>query len=150
MVAAYPRYTPGVINAARHYLPWLFAALLVILCLASSIRQSVEQLRAGVAIPFGSIAYNERRMQLVKPSLPARGIIGYVTDLDMTRDEGSGAWFAAGYSLAPLVLSPAPGLQMVLGNFGNPANAPAIAQREGLTIVRDFGRGLILFQRAGK
>jgi hypothetical protein len=128
----------------------VLAGLLASLGVTSAIRQALSEGRAGVAVPFGSIAYNELRMETVKSSLPRSGVIGYVTDLDITRDEGGGAWFSAGYSLVPLRLSPAPGPEIVLGNFGNPANAPAIAQREGLTMVRDFGRGLFLFQRARK
>src|SRR5689334_13588072 len=81
-----PRYTAGVIVIFKRYLPCMLAGLLASIGVASAIREARWEARAGVAIPFGSIAYNELRMEAVKSSLPRSGVIGYVTDLDMTRD----------------------------------------------------------------
>ena len=141
-------------NAVRQpYGVLVSVTLLVVVCLASAIPEAVQQSSAGVgaiADSIASVTTTEARMKAIRPALPPQGIIGYVSDLDVTRGDGRRAWYAAEYCLSPLVLSPSPGPAIVLGNFADAANAPAIAQRDGLTIVRDFGGGLILLARVGK
>jgi hypothetical protein len=119
---------------------------------------------------------SERRFQALKDSIlsgvrPPRGQIGYISDQDPASVVGSAVRLFAQYSLAPLVLVPAPpstldpldpalrgvwqsrpragaNPEWLAGNFHDSANAAGIARREGLVIVRDFGAGVMLLRRA--
>jgi len=96
-----------------------------------------------------SITLNERRFDGVKKNLAAQGVVGYVSDLDPSSIAGTAARYLAQYSLAPLLVEyPArPDRQIVSGDFSNALAAPAIAQRERLQVVHNFGAGVLLLRR---
>lgn len=123
-----------------------------------------------------SISRAELRFQPLKSGLPVElrppySQVGYVSDTDPDSSAGSAARLLAQYTLAPLILVPAlpfppvnimdpalrPGFRPVpgpaatpawfIGNFSDPATAAAIANREGLTVARDFGSGVMLLRR---
>jgi hypothetical protein len=77
--------------------------------------------------------------------LPARGVVGYVSDdLEAARE-----YFLTQYTLAPLVVDRAVGHPLVVGNFFDPATAPAVAARQQLRLVHDVGEGVMLFRALG-
>jgi hypothetical protein len=88
----------------------------------------------------------ERRFDGMRPLLPRRGVVGYLSDR-MDADE---QYVLTQYSLAPLVVLRSPGHAVVVGNFFEPGTGPALARQHGLVVIRDFGRGLLLLRRTGE
>jgi hypothetical protein len=94
------------------------------------------------------ISAYQRRMEALRPVLPARGMVGYLGDPAPT---GAGAlqhfrrYLLAQYSLAPLLVLEDTEPEFVVGNF-YPGTTPT--PPPGFRVVRDFGDGLILFQRS--
>lgn len=94
------------------------------------------------------ISAYQRRLEALRPVLPARGVVGYLGDPEPT---GPGAlqhfrrYLLAQYSLAPLLLIESTEPELVVGNF-DPGPTPA--PPAGFQLVRDFGDGLVLFRRS--
>jgi hypothetical protein len=57
---------------------------------------------------------------------------------------------SARYALAPRLLVEGTDRDWVLGNFAKPADYAALARERGLTVVQDFGNGVVLFGRTPK
>ena len=121
------------------------------------------------------LAGNDKRFAALRKSLPSRGFIGYVSDLEPAGEAGNRARLRAQYALIPLVIVPPmpfpenlldPALQSdardsmpqfapgsvpdplwFAGDFRDPGAGRAIADREKLSIVRDFGNGVMLLSR---
>jgi hypothetical protein len=101
------------------------------------------------------ISRYERRMLELRDALPARGIVGYVTDPPL-EDTSSArvaadlhdhfkAYILAQYVLAPRVVVVDTAREWVVGNYGENRTAPTLP---GFRIARAFGRGLVLYRRA--
>jgi hypothetical protein len=86
----------------------------------------------------------ERRYAGIRPLLPRRGVVGYLSD----RMDAGEQYFLTQYALVPLVVSRSPGHAVVVGNFFDPGTGPTLAREHGLVVVRDFGEGLLLLRQA--
>jgi hypothetical protein len=103
-----------------------------------------------------TVTYNETRFVALKRALPTHGVVGYISDLDLSNDEGTAAWYLAQYSLAPLQVyflpnrtpgTTSPIFDVAVGNFQNSNLAAALAARNGFVVERDFGAGAMLLSR---
>jgi len=97
------------------------------------------------------IETQQARFRDVLPLLPPSGLVGYLSDVPFGEIRGSTAFYGAQYALAPRILAPISGkhrADWVLGNFAKPVDYDSIAQRYGLVVVGDLGRGLVVFRRA--
>jgi hypothetical protein len=85
----------------------------------------------------------------VKPllhDLPAHGAVGYVSDATMVDDSPSFWEFLyLQYGLAPLIVVDSPEYPFVIGNFHG-SRWDANASQLKLTLVKDYGNGLVLFR----
>lgn len=84
--------------------------------------------------------------------LPPRAVVGYLSDLGFETTSGSAAYFGAQYALAPRLLTFRLDLanpEWVLGNFGRFQNFAALGAAHNLTLVRDFGNGVVLYRNRG-
>lgn len=91
------------------------------------------------------ISLYERRFDGVKKMLPANGVVGYVGDILYNADGSLNAsamrnWYLAQYTLAPVVLSNAPGHRLFLMNKSAAATDPGAPEEGGFT-VQDLGAG---------
>ncbi len=122
------------------------AGLLVALALAANAQflAWTLELRAAGAGPKLP-AYYQTRFAPLRPLLPRRGVVGYVSD----RPDAEEEYFLTEYVLAPLLLDRGGAHAVVVGNFFDPARAPAIAARMGLVLLRDLGEGVMLFRGPG-
>ncbi len=120
--------------------------LLVALALASDAWFLVWTLEVRAAREGPLLAtYYEGRFAPLRPLLPRRGVVGYVSDRPDSEEE----YFLTQYALAPLLLDRRGAHAVVVGNFFDPARAPAIAARMRLVLLRDLGEGVMLFQGPG-
>lgn len=83
-------------------------------------------------------------------ALPAGGIIGYVSDAPAGTTLGAALFSSAQYTLAPRVLTRMPvnpPADWVIGDFSRPLDVLAFGNQHGLTLVKDFGNGAVLYRR---
>jgi len=94
------------------------------------------------------IALDEQRFERLRSALPRRGIIGYLSDRGAGRD-GVRAYYRTQYYLAPLVVAPDAGRELVVANFSSPFTVAEFAAAHGLSVAQDFGNGVALL-RSGR
>ncbi len=121
------------------------ATLLVGSALQTSIVNLVH-LHRVVPAPNDFMARHDRRFEPLRDALPKRGIVGYMSDAATEYDQELRRSLAQ-YSLAPLVVQSDTGQPLIVGEFTDPA-AVAKGRDLGLTVLRDFGDGLVLFARS--
>ena len=103
------------------------------------------------------ISANDRRFVRLRSALPPGGEVGYLGDpepVGPTPGEANAAallhfrrQLLAQYALAPVVLVPGTGPELVIGNFHENL-APAAPP--GFRMIADFGDGVVLFRRAAR
>ena len=106
------------------------------------------------------VTIHEERILKLKPMLPASGEVGYVTTVENDRIfaaekafrnvEFLGQYDLTQYTLAPLIVRNSPALPLVVGNFIDGPPAPGFLEKNGLTPLKDFGEGLILYRREAR
>ena len=120
-------------------------AILIFLALASdwhTLRLMItRRYYAGDVLNVGGY---ERRYAGIRPLLPRRGVVGYLSD----RMDAHEQYVLTQYALVPLVVSRSPEHAVVVGNFFDPRTGPTLARKHGLVVVRDFGQGLLLLRQA--
>jgi hypothetical protein len=98
------------------------------------------------------IGFQEPRFRKAAAELPDDAVLGYVSNLDRESLEGSTAFFGCQYALTPRILVPAESKlapDLVLGNFSDFTDPASFAADHGMTLVKDFGLGVVLFRRGG-
>jgi hypothetical protein len=132
------------------------ALLLILLYAAASTARWLQRTAMWPVHPGqDEITAHDRRFAVLRPALPARGVVGYLGHPEPTgptpRDSNAAAllhfrrYLLAQYALAPLVLIESIEPEFVVGNFDPGAEPPTPA---GLQVIRDFGGGLVLFRRS--
>lgn len=99
------------------------------------------------------IARQQIRFREAAAVLPENTLVGYLSDLSLDEGRGNIAFFGAQYALAPRILVRFPGRynpDWVVGNFSRPADYQALAAQHRLVVVKDLGKGLIIFRRQGR
>ncbi len=120
-------------------------AILIVLAVSYSllIGQFSFCIRNARLLGADEITAFEKRFAPVKKDLPAYGTIGYVTNI------GEGAfkqYTLTVYTLCPVMPVPDDTTNLIIGNFAAnkgwrlPENSP-------FQILRDYGNGVVLFQR---
>ncbi len=97
--------------------------------------------------PFG-ISMQGERFDAARQVLPARGIIGYLTDLKPGDDRAEAMLYGAQFAVAPRLLVSRPDQQWVLGNFTTPQDYSALGRINGLSVLKDCGNGVVVFRKA--
>lgn len=97
----------------------------------------------------GAIERYLGRFTSIKTALPPRGVVGYVAE-DRGKESIHGGdyyrkFHLAQYALAPLIVVDNTAPVLVIGNFAEGSTPPRIP---GLSLVRDYGNGVMLFRRA--
>jgi hypothetical protein len=128
-------------------------ALVLLYAGASSIRWLANAVQWPANATTDEISAHERRFEALRSALPKHGTVGYVGSpepIARTPKEADSAallhfrrHLLAQYTLAPVLLIKGTASELVVGNFDRAA-PPA---PPGLSVVRDFGDGLVLFRR---
>lgn len=84
------------------------------------------------------------RFQVLDNAVPPNTLLGYVSD----RPPDEATIFGLEYAIAPrmLVKDNVPH-RFVVGNFFQPADYAEFGRTRGLTVVREFPRGVVLYER---
>jgi hypothetical protein len=95
------------------------------------------------------IEMDANRFRGLREVLPARGVVGYLSDTTEGM-AGTRAYCLTQYYLAPLVVAQDPSHDLVIGNFASPAGVARTATAHDLTVARDFGNGVTLLRRVSR
>jgi hypothetical protein len=109
--------------------------------------------RAGANADVYKIGEQTARFQDLISALPATGVVGYVSDAPTSQTIGAVLYSGAQYTLAPRLVtsqSPKPGPEWVIGDFSKPLDAAQFGNQRGLTLVRDFGNGAVLYRNRAR
>jgi hypothetical protein len=104
---------------------------------------------AGPNADVYKVGEQNTRFQDLMPALPKTGIIGYVSDVPTSQTLGAVLRDGAQYALAPRLVreqSLKPGAEWVIGNFSKPLDVAQFGAQRGLTLVKDFGSGVVLYR----
>jgi hypothetical protein len=95
----------------------------------------------------GGIVMDEDRFTALRPLLPARGTVGYLSDTGGKQDNPK-AYYLTQYFLAPVVIAPDTAHELVVANFASRSAIVTLAASHGLGIEKDFSNGVALLRRA--
>jgi hypothetical protein len=125
------------------------AVVLLALWSTVSFRSATEEL-AGPTADVYKIGDQAARFQELISALPAEGILGYVSDVPPSKTLASVLYGSARYTLAPRLVTDQnvkPAHEWVIGNFSMPLDVVQFGKDRGLTLVRDFGNGAVLYRK---
>jgi hypothetical protein len=122
-----------------------------LLCLVSSLAFFEEQTAYVRENPDPwAITEQQDRLAALKSEIPPNSVLGYYSDVPF-RDRRAGvAFFAVLYTLAPhlVVADPVqPEPELVVGNFLRRPDLGRLEREQGLRLVKDYGRGVMLLRR---
>lgn len=126
---------------------------LILFTLFSSMQLLFNQIRSFDPKSIGKdyISLNEKRFSELKKALPPHGVVGYLADVYPEKiavnATAMAGYYAARYSLAPVVIANTPQKKLVVGNFHNIKGYPQVYKKNGLVLVRNFNNGLFLLRR---
>lgn len=132
----------------------LGVTLLVLISLFSTVKltkpadQFVYKFTGITEIVPDDVTRHETRFARLRPLLPARGTVGYVTD-----QEGPNAiaanerYLYVRYSLAPVLVENSPRHALVVGNLTQPTtDLQQFLQEQHLALLKNLGDGVLLLQ----
>ncbi len=93
------------------------------------------------------ITLYEKRFMELKEFLQNHLAVGYVSDYDDNSDEDGIAYSMTQYVLAPIILVRGIKRNFIVGNFHSAKLNIKAYEKENLSLYRDFGNGVILFER---
>jgi hypothetical protein len=119
-------------------------ALLVCAALAANLAR-LNDLWELPAANVGEMTQHDQRFEPLRNALPKR-LMGYVTDVT-DEVESQKRMMLAQFALAPAILVMGSEYTPIVGDFSKPASmGPRIDP--DLTVIRDFGNGVMLLDRA--
>lgn len=127
-------------------------ALIIVFALVSDAQSLVKALVDYVETrrPTAIEVYLTRFVE-IRTALPARGVVGYLAEPKGKEILHGGDYYRkfhlAQYALAPVIIVDSPDRPLVIGNFASGTPPPAAP---GLSLVRDYGNGVMLFKRRGE
>ncbi len=132
--------------------PALMALAVLVIVVASIMLSELQGLAAQT--PFvasdpgnDSITLYEKRFASLRSALPDTGVVGYVTDEEPGSAQTRG-FYLTQYTLSPVVVDGNTQHPLVVGNFHD--KAAALSIYKNLTLLRDFGGGVMLFRGESK
>jgi hypothetical protein len=106
------------------------------------------------------VTIHETRINQIKGALPGTAAVGYVTAVDnekifyyersLSNVEFLAQYILTQYTLAPVIVYNSPDYPLVVGNYIDGSPDHGFLKRKALIPVRDFGDGLILYQKEPK
>ena len=105
--------------------------------------------RAGAGADVYKVGDQATRFQDLMSALPPTAMVGYVSDAPGGQTLGAALYASAQYTLAPRLVTeqhfqPAP--EFVIGDFSKPLDMVQFGKARGLTLVKDFGNGAVLYR----
>lgn len=93
------------------------------------------------------------RFEDLASALPSSGVIGYVSDASSGQAVGAALYGGAQYTFAPRLVTSQPTqppAEWVIGDFSKPLDVVQFGEKHGLTLVKDFGNGAVLYRNKAR
>jgi hypothetical protein len=105
------------------------------------------RLTRSASSPFGRdyVSPADERFAQLKNDLPARGVVGYISD-ETDVNERTKKYYLAQYALAPLIVVNNTDQTLVIGDF----NKEESAVTGNLVLLKRFENGVVLFRQPEK
>ena len=91
----------------------------------------------------------EMRFGDLKAYLQNHAVVGYISDHDDKSDRYGQAYSMTQYVLAPVILVRGIKRKFIIGNFQGAQPDIISYEKENISLIRDFGNGVLLFERMG-
>jgi hypothetical protein len=104
---------------------------------------------AGPGADVYKISDQAARFGDLMSALPATGVLGYVSDAPASQPLGAALYGGLQYTLAPRLVTgqrTQPSAEWVIGDFSKPLDVVQFGAKRGLTLVKDFGNGAVLYR----
>ena len=125
---------------------FLFAPIIIL-----SFHYNFKALQKGIQRydrkELDQITVYEKRLIGLKEFIQNHLVVGYVSDYDDNSNENGIAYTMTQYVLAPIILVRGIKRNFIVGNFHSAKPNIKAYEYEKLSIYRDFGNGVILFER---
>ena len=95
------------------------------------------------------ISIYEKRFGELKAVLQNQSIVGYVSDYEAKSDDDGNAFGMTQYVLAPIILVRGNKPNFIISNFSSAKPDRKAYEKENLSLIKDFGNGVMLFERTG-
>jgi len=108
---------------------------------------------AGTGADVYKVGDQATRFQDLMSALPATAMVGYVSDAPAGETLSAALYSSAQYTLAPRLVTnqhSTPPPEWVLGDFSKPLDVVQFGQKRGLTLVKDFGNGAVLYRNQAR
>jgi hypothetical protein len=142
------------------YRTWAALILLIVVALYANLNLLFSRIQLYPNLPqTDPVSIHERRIERIKEVMPQTPVLGYVTNVEnekiflkernLLNVEFLAQYYLTQYTLAPVFVYNSPEHPFVVGNFlDGPADSEWI-RKKGLTPLKDFGDGLILYRKEG-
>jgi hypothetical protein len=90
------------------------------------------------------IATQVQRLEPVRRELPPNTPLGYISDIQ----PDSATILTVQFAVAPMLLVGNAPHEWVLGNFSRPQNYVEFGRAHGLTLVKEFANGVVLYRQS--
>jgi hypothetical protein len=129
----------------------MFLSVFVLVCFALTTQLLTFRQTAGlVNVRSDAVTLIVRKMAELKNILPPGTVVGYLSNIDKAQI-GTGwvvrpkAFYLTQYALAPIIVDYSTEHSLVVGYFDPPLRFEA--DGKGLSLIRNFGNGIVLFRR---
>ena len=89
----------------------------------------------------------EKRFSEIKAYLPNHAVVGYISDYDKKSAKDGQAYNMTQYVLAPTIVVRGLKRKFIVGNFQGSQPDVKAYEKENISLIRDFGNGVVLFER---
>jgi hypothetical protein len=147
--------------AFQPYRTWAALILLIAITVYANLNLLFARIQLYPNLPqTDPVSIHEQRIEQIKKVMPPTSVLGYVTTIEnekillnersLRNVEFLAQYYLTQYTLAPVFVYNSPEYPFVVGNFlDGPADSEWI-RKKGLTPLKDFGDGLILYRKEGR
>jgi len=88
----------------------------------------------------------DSRFQALRKSMPARSVVGYVSDNPANNTQSQAEFYLTQYALAPAIVKATTEEHFVVANFHTNSPDPAMLRAKRLVLVQDFGNDVFIYR----
>jgi len=143
------------------YRTWVALILLIAIAVYANLNLLFSRIQLYPDLPqTDPVSIHEQRIEQIKKVMPPTPVLGYVTTVEnekifpnernLVNVEFLAQYYLTQYTLAPVFVYNSPGHPYVVGNFLDGPADPEWIRTKGLTPLKDFGDGLILYRKEGR
>jgi hypothetical protein len=143
------------------YRTWAALILLIAITVYANLNLLFSRIQLYPNLPqTDPVSIHEQRIEQIKKVMPPTSVLGYVTTVEnekillnersLRNVEFLAQYYLTQYTLAPVFVYNSPEYPFVVGNFLDGPADPEWIRKKGLTPLKDFGDGLILYRKEGR